>query len=289
MKTRLAIFVVTLLLLPPLALLLAGREWETPAPIEGAFWLPALFAFLALLVFSLLLDTLTFRRTRHSLLRAQLTYLLWSGVAGAVVCLLLAYLNLFAGAWVSPADSAAALLLSALGGSLLLPAVLIARLWLAGLLRLQKRFFALPALPAEAAAYLLLLAALGGLLCGTIWGNYLGWLLWLSPLLLLLALQIFWHESHLFAGLAQGDWSRVLLGAASGIVVGVIALAVYDASGGALYFAASSWQLMAWLALFGLLCLQLGDVVAEHWRGKPRGEVFKKKPFPIPVVTKKDS
>ena len=37
-----------------------------------------------------------------------------------------------------------------------------------------------------------------------------------------------------------------------------------------------------------LVCLQLGNVVAENWRGKKRGELFQqKKKFPIPVVAKK--
>ena len=41
--------------------------------------------------------------------------------------------------------------------------------------------------------------------------------------------------------------------------------------------------------IFGLLCLQLGDVIAENWRGKKRTELFQqKKKFPIPVVVKKD-
>jgi hypothetical protein len=123
---------------------------------------------------------------------------------------------------------------------------------------------------------------------GTLWINSLYWLFWLSPLLLLAALQLLWHESIVFSGLAQGDWSRVLLGAASGIFVGSVALATYRLSGGAIYLTANTWQLLAALAIFGLLCLQVGDAVTEHWRGKPRGEVFKKKPFPIPVVTKKE-
>jgi hypothetical protein len=59
-------------------------------------------------------------------------------------------------------------------------------------------------------------------------------------------------------------------------------------SGGAIELDANAWQLTYSLAVFGLLCLQLGDVVAEHWRGKSRSEVFKRKPFPIPVVSKKD-
>ncbi len=287
--TRLAAFVVALLLLPPLALTLSGEEWVASTPIAGAVWLPAIFSTFAVLAFGILLDTLTFQRTEHSLLRAQRGYVLWCGVAGAFTGVLFAYLNLFEGAWLTPASTESiALLLAVFLGAALLPVVLFTRLWLAGLLRLRTRRFALPALHAEITAYILLLMALGGLLGGTIWINHLGGLFWSSPLLLLVSLQLFWNESSVFSGLPQGDWSRVLLGAVSGIVVGGLALTVYRITGGALYFAASAWQLSAYLALFGLLCLQIGDVVAEHWRGKPRGEVFPKKPFPISVVVKKD-
>ncbi|MBI4808652.1 MAG: hypothetical protein HY799_06880 [Nitrosomonadales bacterium] len=291
MNLRLVIFSIALLFLPPLALTLAGQEWVAPLPVAGAVWLPALIGISALLAFSLLLDTLTFRRRSHSLLRSQRNYLLWSGVAGMLTGMLLAYLNLFADAWFTPATEAAALLLAALGGLVLLPAVLITRMWLAGLpglVKLGTRKFALPALPAEASAQSLLLAALIGLLVGPIQTEFLGWLLWLSPLLLLVALQLLWHESTVFSGLVQGDWSRILLGALAGILACGIALASYRASGGAIYLASNTWQILIWFALFGLLCLQIGDIVAEHWRGKPRGEVFKRKPFPVSVVSKKD-
>ncbi len=292
MRNRIAALVAGLLLLPPLAISLSGLGWDTPAPIAGAAWLPALSETAAIIAFSLLLDSLTFHRTGHSLVRSQRNYLLWNGVAGAITCMLLAYLNLFAGAWFTPADSnTAALLLAALCGAALLPAVLITRLWLAGLpglVRLSAHRFALPALPAEATSMLLLFAALTGLTAGTVWTHALGWLFWASPLLLLVALQLLWHESTVFSGLALGDWSRILLVAVSGIAVGGMALAVYRLSGGALYLAADTPELIVDLALFGLLCLQVSDVVAENWRGRKRVGMFGKKPFPIPVVTKKD-
>jgi hypothetical protein len=247
-----------------------------------------LLAILAVLAFGLVLDTLTFRGTGHSLLRSQRNYLLWSAVAGTMAGTLMAYLNLFAESWITPGSNTQVLLLAAFFGTALLPVILISRLWLAGLMRLSTRRFALPALPPATAAVLLLLIALGGLLVGTVWGQRLGWLFWLSPLLLLAALQLLWNESTIFTGLAQGDWSRILLGAASSILVGGFALAVYRLSGGSLYRATGTLQLLAGLAVFGLLCLQIGDAVAENWRGKPRGEVFKRKTFPISVVTKKD-
>lgn len=291
MLNRLLTFAVALLLLPPVALVLAGQEWFAPAPIAGAVWLPALSGILAVLAFGILLDTLTFHRTGHSLLRSQRSYLLWSGVAGTVTGTLIAYLNLFAESWFTAASATQALLVAAFSGTVLLPVILISRLWLAGLpglVRLGTRRFTLPALPPETAAILLLLLALTGLAGGTIRTDLLGWLFWLSPLLLLAALQLLWNESTVFSGLAQGDWSRILLGAISGIVVGGFALAVYRFSGGALYLDTGTRQLVAGLGVFGLLCLQIGDAVAEHWRGKPRGEVFRKKPFPIPIVTRKD-
>lgn len=292
MKNRLATFAGALLVLPPLALTLSGQEWEMPASIAGGLWLPAFGCTLAVLIFTLLLDTLTFRRTGHSLLRVQRSYLLWSGVAGSLACVLLAFLNLFAGTWLTPAGSpTAALLLAALCGTALQPGIMVTRLWLAGLpgvVRLSTRRLALPAASAETTAKVLLLLALGGLLGGTILADRMPLLLWVSPLLLLAALQLLWHESTVFSGLPLGDWSRVLLSAVAGIVVGGIALASYRLSGGAIYLAAGTWQVLAYLSLFGLFCIQLGDIVAEHWRGKPRSEVFKKKSFPIPVVSKKD-
>ena len=291
MLIRLATFTIALLLLPPAALAIAGQAWFEPTRIEGPVWLPTLVGACTVLAFGILLDTLTFHRTGHSLLRSQRSYLAWSGVAGTVTGTLFAYLNLFAGTWFTAGSDAQALLLAALSGTAVLPVILIARLWLAGLpglVRLSTRKFALPALQPETAAKFLLLAALTGLIGGTVWFDQLGWLFWSSPLLLLVALQLLWHESTIFSGLAHGDWSRVLLGATSGILVGGVALAIYRLSGGALYLTANAWQLVAALALFGLFCLQIGDAVAEHWRGKPRNEVFKKKPFPISIVTRKD-
>lgn len=291
MNYRLISFALALLFLPPIALTLAELEWVAPPVLEGEVWRPALLCLLALAAFALLLDALTFRRTRHSLLRMQPYYLLWCGIAGLFIGMLLGWLNLFIGSWLSPAAEGAALLLAALGGMVLLPAILIARMWLAGLpglVRLGTRRFALPAPEAESAAKLLLFAALGGLLAGPVWPEMAGWPFWLAPLLLLAALQLLWHESTVFAGLAQGDWSRVLLGSLAGILIIGIALACYRTLGGTLHTVASTPALLVGLAQFGLLSLQVGDIVAEHWRGKPRGEVFKKKPFPIPIVTKKD-
>lgn len=42
------------------------------------------------------------------------------------------------------------------------------------------------------------------------------------------------------------------------------------------------------LAIFCLLCLQLGDIMAEPWRGKKRSEIFRRKSFSFQVAARKD-
>lgn len=290
MKIRLSIFTATLLLLPPLALLLTDQDWPQSNVIGGTLVLPVLFSALILIAASYLLDTLSFRRSGTSLLRSQLNYVLWLSYTGAMLGAAIACLNSFSPLWSSPLDIFGEVLLAILLGGILLPAILITRLWLSGaslLLRHLTRTVSLPALAAEPVASILLLATLIGLLGGTAWPRYLGWLFWLSPLLLLISLQLIWHESTVFSALKHGDWSRVVLGAASGILVCGGTFALFKLTGGAFYITTSPVLSILLFAVFGLLCLQLGDVVAENWRGKKRSELFKKKPFPIPVITKK--
>jgi hypothetical protein len=291
MKIRLPIFAAATLLLPSVSLLLSGQDWPQSEHIDGTVALPALCGMLFLLTLSWSLDSLSFRRSGSSLLRTQRVYALGLASAGAALGALLACLNFFSPLWLSPLPFIPEILLAALFGGMLLPAVFIVRLWLSGmplLLRWLTRKFCLPVIQAESSSSLLMLAALVGLLGGAVWPAQLGWLLWLSPLLLLVALQLLWHESTIFSGAKSGDWSRIALGAASGIATGGGSLAIYKIAGGALYLTAPAWLVILLLAAFGLLCLQLGDVVAEQWRGKKRADVFKKKPFPIPVVVKKD-
>jgi hypothetical protein len=114
------------------------------------------------------------------------------------------------------------------------------------------------------------------------------WLLWAAPLLLLFALQLLWHESTIFSAVVRGDWGRILCTALSGLVAGNLAVVVFKSAGGTLIVQLPNVAFaQLGYVLFGLLCLQLGDVIAEFWRGKTRATVLKKKPFPIPVVVKK--
>ncbi len=293
MKLRLSIFAAVSTLLPLLALLLSGQTWAPPQPISGALATPAEISVILLIIFSYLIDALNFRRNGTSLFRSQQNYVLWLSYAGATLGALFSFLNTFASLWISPLDIYSELLVAALFGGLFLPAVLIIRVALSSipnLLRSTTRLLPLPALPSEVAAWFFLATALGGLLGGVVWPDQLTWLFWLSPLFLLIALQFFWGEKTIFSALTQGDWSRVLLGSLAGVMVLGGTLLVFKLSGGALLITLPAPLFIFLLSAFGLLCLQLADLIAENGRGKKPTATLNKKPFPISIVTqtKKD-
>lgn len=296
MKMRLGIFIAALLLLPLAGLLLSGREWDelsdrmTATGQSGTIW----WVILALAGYALLLDIAVRKRTGNSPFSGQRSYFVTLSLTGSVLVWLLYYLNYFAVSWfVGPVDSPLQILLMTILFALLVPSVLMTRALLGSFPRLLKwlaRGLSLTPPDPQTQAFVLLPLAIFGLLGGAAWPAQLFWLLWAAPLLLLLALQLLWHESTIFSGLKSGDWGRVICSALSGVVVGNLAIISYHLAGGELsinlphpLFAQAGY------ALFGLLCLQLGDVIAENWRGKHRHELFRqKKKFPIPVVVKKN-
>lgn len=296
MKTRLVIFVSALLLLPLAGLLLSGHEWNE---LAGNV-LPAsdndmanLVTILVLLCYIIFVNIFIKRLTGNSLLGKQRSYFVAMGIMSTVLCWLLSYLNYFAASWSAErANSTAQILLVTMLFALLAPAVLVTRALLGsfpGLLKRLARGKSLPAPGREPVALTLMTLAMLGLLGGGAWPEKLFWLLWAAPLLLLLALQLLWHENTIFSGLKSGDWGRVICATLAGLLVGNLAAISYQAAGGRLIIESPSLLFTQFgYALFGLLSLQLSDIIAENWRGKQRSELFKqKKKFPIPVVVKK--
>lgn len=287
MQTRLMIFVAALLLLPPAGFLLGGHEWAELAASETQNNLAATgTSLLALLGYTLLTGVLVKLRTGNNPLTTQRGYFLTLGAAGAMLVWLLVYLNFYAASWASMQKNTVwQIALDTLLFALPVPAVLVTRALLGsfrGMLKTLARGPSLPMPHGETAAIVFASLAAFGLLGGA--ALQYAWLLWLSPLFLLLALQLLWHESTILDVLREGDWGRLVCAALAGLVVGNLGVAIYDAAGGMTEDNLFSAQ--AGYLLFGLLCLQLGDVIAENWRGKTRAQVFKKKPFPIPVVRK---
>lgn len=290
MLMRLALFVCSLLLLPLLARWLADAlpEWTTFPLVPLA---PLSLALVAAFILLWLADWWQGRHGGHSLLRLQRNYFLAVAVASALLGWLLAWLNLFAESWLLPGshDFTSGLLQTMLF-ALLAPLVLLLRTAFvaqAGLLKLMAGMPALQWVTRHTAAHTLLPLALLGLTLGGVWPEYGFWLLWLAPLILLVALQLLWRESTVFDGVTRGDWGRVIGGALSGLAVGNLLWLTFKLGGGTLIVQLpNAGFAQLGYALFGLLCLQLGDIIAEFWRGKQRGEVFKRKPFPIPVIKK---
>jgi hypothetical protein len=209
-----------------------------------------------------------------------------------VFCWQLAYLNLFVSSWTVQQDGFQFALPDTLLFALLAPAVLVTRALLGtfpGLLKFMTFSKTFPVVRGETLARLVLIVAIFGLLGGAAWPEKLYWLLWSSPLLLLVAMQLLWHENSIFSGIKSGDWGRVVCTALSGIVVGNIALLSYQANASLIINLPNKLLIQAGFALFGMTCLQLSDVIAENWRGKSRTAMFSgRKKFPIPVVVKKN-
>lgn len=295
MKTRLGIFVFSLLFLPLAGFWLRGSEWDgfsADAPAAIVDPQATLLTTLMLAGYVLLVNHMVKLLTGKNLLKVQRDYLLWMGAAGAVLVWLLAYLNLFVASWATqPDNQAMQLLLYTPLFAILVPAVLSTRALLGslpGALKQLSRGFPLPVPGEEAVVVGLGAVAMTGLLGGAAWPEQLSWAMWLAPLLLLTALQLIWQESTIFSGLKNGDWGRVTCAALSGIMVANLAVIAYQVNGGILVINLHPLLAQPGYALFGLLCLQLGDVIAENWRGKQRGKMFRqKKKFPIPVVVRK--
>ncbi len=296
MKTRLGIFIFSLLFLPLAGFWLSGSEWDgffADAPAAIVNPQATLLTTLMLAGYVLLVNHMVKLLTGKNLLKVQRDYLLWMGAAGAVLIWLLVYLNLFVASWATqPDNQAMQLLIYTPLFAILAPAALSTRALLGslpGALKQLSRGFPLPVPGDEAIVVSLGVVAMTGLLGGAAWPGQLFWAMWLAPLLLLTALQLMWQESTIFSGLKNGDWGRVTCAALSGIMVANLAVIAYQVNGGILVINLHPLLVQPGYALFGLLCLQLGDVIAENWRGKQRGEMFRqKKKFPIPVVVRKN-
>lgn len=294
---RLGIFVAALLLLPLAGLWLSGSEWSALTVDHSSTGdnIPAaLLTTVMLAGYIFLTNHLVKLYTGNNPLSVQRNFYFAVSAASALLGWLLVYLNFFVASWVSLQGN---LILEALLYTplfaLLAPAILGTRAVFGafgGLLKSLSNVVAIPGFDAEKTAFVLVALSALGLLGGAALPEHLAALLWLAPLMLLVALQLLWNESTIFSGIKSGDWGRIICAAFSGIIVCNITLMAYQSNGGSIAINLShSFYAQLGYVVFGLLCLQLGDVIAENWRGKKRTELFKqKKKFPIPVVVKKD-
>lgn len=296
MKTRLAIFIAVILLLPLAGILISGMEWEelTQRALTGDASIvnpPAtLITTLMVAGYILFVNHLNKLITGNQPFKEQMKFLLWVGAAGMVLCWLAVYLNLFVATWATQGENPImqTLLYTPLF-ALLAPAVLSTRALLAappGILKIMRTQLNFTPPAAEALAYTLIILVIIGLTGGAVWADKLALLFWLAPLLLLMGLQLLWNENTVFSGLKTGDNGRFICASLAGLITGNFVLFAYQSNGGLLLIESTVLKQMG-LMVFGLTCMQLADVIAEQWRGKKRSELFQqKKKFPIPVVVK---
>jgi len=293
MKTRLAIFVCSMLALPPAGLWLSGYGLEVSSNGDLSETVNTPAVLLTILIFAgytLFINHLIKLLTGNSPLHLQRDFFLHIGAASTILGWLLVYLNLFVTSWVTQPDNLImqSLLYTPLF-ALLGPAVLITRALIgsfSSLLKYLSRGMPFPEFRSETNVFALLPLAVLGLMGGAAWPEKLFWLLWVSPLLLLAGLQLLWGEKTIFSGLKSGDWGRLTCAALAGIIVGNFIVFAYQNNGGIIAINLPNPVLIQiGYATFGLLCLQLSDVLAENWRGKqlPPQPM---KPFPIPIVVK---
>jgi hypothetical protein len=170
---------------------------------------------------------LTYRRTGTCLLlRRPLSFLLLFP-ASAGFWWFFEYLNRFVQNWSytgADFDPAEYFLFATLSFSTVLPAITATKEWLLSFSwwnRAYEHFFPVHICHPRLLAALVLMASGAGLSLLGAYPNHLFALLWISPLLILVSLQVLFKETHIFSPLENGDWGFVLASALAALLCGV--------------------------------------------------------------------
>ena len=137
------------------------------------------------------------------------------------------YLNRFVGNWTySGADGLTAIdyvIRATLSFSTVLPAVVGTAEVLRSYPRMGSgldRFLAIPAIESPRLGWLGLALSCAGLLVLGVWPDYLFPFVWISPLFLIVSLQIISGQPTILSPLARGDWQEPWVAAMAGLVCG---------------------------------------------------------------------
>ncbi len=186
------------------------------------------FTFLPLwLSFIVVINALTWRRKGSCLLTAHPPSFLALFPFSALFWWFFEYLNRFVQNWhyvnVQDFSPLQYTLHATLAFSTVLPAVLSVREWFLTFPTIQRgfsRFAAIPVGHPRLLAWLMLVVSGAGLALIGIFPNHLFGLLWVSPLIILLALQTLLGEPHLLRGLEHGDWRLFVASALAALFCG---------------------------------------------------------------------
>ena len=179
------------------------------------------------IAYILTVNGFTYRRTGTCLLLRRSVSFLLLFPASAGFWWFFEYLNRFVQNWsytganFSPAEY---VLFATLSFSTVLPAIATTREWLVSFSwwnGAYQHFFPVRiSFPRLFAAAVLSASGTGLFLLG-VYPNHLFALLWVSPLLILVSLQVLLKETHIFSPLRVGDWRFVLASALAALLCGV--------------------------------------------------------------------
>jgi len=178
------------------------------------------------LSFVIIVNGLSYRRKGCCLLLDRPVFFLLLFPASALFWWFFEYLNRFVGNWsyvTVPASGWSYFWRATPPFSTVLPAVLSTKVWLAEAPWIREGFkdYIRIDLPRPRIwAWAALMAAGMGLLAIGVWPDYLFWLLWVSPLLILTGFQVLSGEQNVLSGIAGGDWRLVISSSAAGLFCG---------------------------------------------------------------------
>ena len=179
------------------------------------------------LAFILVINGLGYRHRGHCMLLDRPLFFLLLFPISSAFWWFFEYLNRFVQNWYYTGPRLSAweyFWYATLPFSTVLPAVLSLRDWLISSRWLRIQFDHLKPLripfPKILAAVTLALSA-GGLTVIGIWPNFLFPLIWVAPLLIILALQTLMGEGHILSGPAAGNWSAAVAAAIAAVICGL--------------------------------------------------------------------
>ena len=176
--------------------------------------------------FILVINALTYRRTGHCMVVDRRRFFLFLFPASAAFWWFFEYLNRFVQNWHYGGvhfSSWEYFWYATISFSTVLPAVLGTSEWILGSSWFQERFknfVSFRFFQSKPLAWAVLLISGIGIAGIGAWPNYLFSLLWVSPLLIIVSLQILIGESNVFSDIAKGNWHPVISSALAALLCG---------------------------------------------------------------------
>jgi hypothetical protein len=233
------------------------------------------------------INALTYRRTGHCMLLDRPRYVLLLFPVSAGLWWFFEYLNRFVQNWyyigIDEFGPIQYLLYATPPFATVLPAVLGTKEWLESSPRLQRALRRLRPVQVQyprAVGWITLLVAMVGLMGIGVWPDYLYPLLWVSPRLIITALQAISGQETIFSGTRHGDWRPIAMAALAALICGFF-WEMWN------YYSAAKWVYavpyvhrflifeMPLLGFggylpFGLECAVMGSLISNDPTGPPR-------------------